>query len=59
MLNYSDQAKELDFSRVAQIKGQNLRVLFSSAERLFTTKPPRGLAINPFEVFIALVQAAQ
>ena len=59
VLNYSDQAKELDFSRVAQIKGQNLRVLFSSAERLFTTKPPRGLAISPFEVFIAEVQAAK
>jgi glycosidase len=59
VLNYSDQPKELDFSRVAQIKGQNLRVLFSSAERLFTTKPPRGLAISPFEVFIAEIQPAK
>jgi hypothetical protein len=48
----------LDFSRIKEIKGRNLRVVFSSTERLRTTKPPRGLTISPFEVFIAEVQAA-
>jgi len=58
VLNFSDQSLELDFSRVDEIKGRGLHILFSSADRLFTTKPPRGLTISPFEVFIAEVQAA-
>ncbi len=59
VLNFSETPVELDFSRVQEIKGQNLRVLFSSAERLLTTKPPRGLTVSPFEVFIAEVQAGK
>ncbi|MEO8354887.1 MAG: alpha-glucosidase [Chloroflexota bacterium] len=59
VLNFSERALELDFSRVKEIKGQNLRILFSSAERLLTTKAPRGLTISPFEVFIAEVQPAK
>jgi len=58
ILNFSEQSIELDFSRAKEIKGQNLRVLFSSAERLLTTKSPRGLLISPFEVLIAEVQPA-
>lgn len=59
VLNYSDQTLDLDFSRIQEIKGRNLRILFSSAERMFTTKPPRGLTISPFEVFIAEVIPAK
>jgi len=55
VLNFSEQALKLDFSRAREIKGKNLRLVFSSAERLLTTKPARGLSINPFEVFIAEV----
>ena len=56
ILNFSDTKLELDFSRVREIKGHDLQVLFSSAERLKTAKPPRGLTISPFEVLIAEVQ---
>ncbi|NJC95728.1 MAG: alpha-glucosidase [Anaerolineae bacterium] len=56
VLNFSERQLELDFSRVKEIKGRNLQVLFSSAERLLTTKSPRGLIISPFEVFIAEVR---
>jgi alpha-glucosidase len=56
ILNFSAEKLELDFSRVKEIKGHNLQILFSSAERLKTAKPPRGLTINPFEVFIAEVR---
>jgi alpha-glucosidase len=59
VLNFSDRPLELDFSRLKEIKGQNLRILFSSAERLLTTKPTHGLTISPFEVFIAEVQPAK
>lgn len=59
VLNFSDHSLDLDLSRTKEIKGQNLRVLFSSAERLLTTKSPRGLTISPFEVFIAEVQRAK
>lgn len=58
VLNFSDKQLDLDLSRTADIKGRNLAVQFSSAERLLTTKSPRGLTISPFEVFIAEVQAA-
>jgi alpha-glucosidase len=58
VLNFSEKSLQLDFSRAKEIKGQNLRVLFSSAQRQLTTKPPRGLTISPFEVFIAEVQPA-
>lgn len=56
ILNFSDKKLGLDFSRTRGIKGHDLQILFSSAERLKTSKPPAGLAINPFEVFIAEVR---
>jgi alpha-glucosidase len=56
VLNFSTKKLDLDFSRTKEIKGHDLQILFSSAERLKTTKPPRGLTINPFEVFIAEVR---
>jgi len=59
ILNFSDTKLELDFSRVREIKGHDLQILFSSAERLKTAKPPRGLPISPFEVFIAEVKQAK
>ncbi len=59
ILNFSEKTAELDFSRAKEIKGQHLRVLFSSTDRLLTTKSPRGLTISPFEVFIAEVQLAK
>jgi alpha-glucosidase len=55
VLNFSEKSLQLDFSRAKEIKGHNLRILFFSAERQLTTKPPRGLTISPFEVFIAEV----
>ena len=55
VLNFSEKSLQLDFSRAKEINGQNLRILFSSAERQLTTKSPRGLAISPFEVLIAEV----
>jgi len=55
ILNYSENRLDLDFSRTREIKGHQLQILFSSAERLKTAKPPFGLTINPFEVFIAAV----
>jgi maltooligosyltrehalose synthase len=59
VLNFLSGPLELDFSSVNRFKGPELRVLFSSAERLLTTKSPRGLTISPFEVFIAEVQPAK
>lgn len=56
VLNFSDRAQDLDFSRVEDVEGRNLRILFSSAERQLTTKPPRGLTVSPFEVLFAEVQ---
>jgi len=59
ILNFSAKKLELDFSRTNEIKGHDLQILFSSAERLKISKPPRGLTINPFEVFIAEVEQKQ
>ncbi len=56
VLNFSGRALELDFTDVKEIQGHKLRILFSSAQRLLTSKPPRGLAISPYEVLIAEVQ---
>ena len=53
LLNFSEKKLKLDFSRTRGIKGHELQILFSSAERLRTAKPPQGLTVNPFEVFIA------
>jgi alpha-glucosidase len=57
ILNFSEKKLDLDFSRTRGIKGRGLQVLFSSAERLKQAKPPYGLTINPFEVFLAEIQA--
>jgi glycosidase len=57
VLNFSDKKLDLDFSRAREVKGRSLQILFSSAERLKTVKPPYGLTINPFEVFLAEIQA--
>ena len=57
VLNFSEKKLELDFSRTKELRGRNLQILFSSAERLKTAKPPYGLIINPFEVFIAEVRS--
>jgi alpha-glucosidase len=56
ILNFSEKKLELNFSRTRGIKGHQLQILFSSAERLKTAKPPYGLTISPFEVFIAEIQ---
>jgi alpha-glucosidase len=58
ILNFSGKPLKLDFSDVQEIQGQDLRMLFSSAERLLTHKPSRGLTMSPFEVLIAEVQTA-
>jgi hypothetical protein len=59
ILNFSSKKLDLNFSRSREIKGHNLQILFSSAERLKTVKPPSGLTISPFEVFIAEVEPKQ
>ncbi|HEX5942110.1 MAG TPA: alpha-glucosidase [Anaerolineales bacterium] len=56
LLNFSEKKLNLDFSRTRGIKGHELQILFSSAERLKTAKPPQGLTVNPFEVFLAEVE---
>lgn len=56
ILNFSNKKLDLNFSRAREIKGHNLQILFSSAERLKTVRPPYGLTISPFEVFIAEVE---
>ncbi len=57
ILNFSQKKLDLDFSRAQEIKGCKLQILFSSAERLKTTKPLYGLTISPFEVFLAEVKS--
>ena len=57
LLNFSDVHLELDFSNEKDLKGYQLKVLFSSAERLLTTRPTRGLTISPFEVLITEVES--
>ncbi len=59
ILNFSELPVVLDFSSDKEITGQNLRILFSSAERSLTTKSSRELTISPFEVLIADVQPAK
>jgi glycosidase len=56
VLNFSGKKLQLDFSRAREIKGRSLQILFSSAERVKTAKPPYGLTISPFEVLIAEVK---
>jgi glycosidase len=57
ILSFSEKKLELNFSRTKEIKGHDLQILFSSAELLKTIKPPYGLTISPFEVFIAEVKS--
>jgi alpha-glucosidase len=57
VLNFSGNKLQLDFSRAREIKGCSLQILLSSAERSITAKPPFGLTISPFEVFIAEVKS--
>ena len=59
ILNFSKTRVDLDFSRTKEIKENDLRILFSSAERSAKIKSPRGLEIGPFEAFIAEVQTGQ
>jgi hypothetical protein len=47
---------DLDFSRVNEIKGKGLRMLFSSAVRSHSELNPKNLQIGAFEVFIAEVK---
>jgi alpha-glucosidase len=54
ILNYSDKARELDFSKANEIKNSMLRTLFSSAERRTGTFAP-SFKIGAFEVLIAEV----
>jgi alpha-glucosidase len=56
ILNFSERKLELNLSRTRGIGRRNLHLLFSSAERLKTTKASYGLTISPFEVFIAEVK---
>jgi alpha-glucosidase len=55
VLNFSDAKLELDFSRVRELKGKSLRVLFSSAVRSHADINPKDLRLGAFEVFIAEV----
>jgi alpha-glucosidase len=55
VLNYSDQAIELDFTRTKEIKRSTLRTLFTSAERRGGELTPK-FKIGAFEVFIAEVE---
>jgi alpha-glucosidase len=57
VLNFSEHALELDFTRAREIKRHNLRLLFSSAERRGGELPPQ-FKVAPFEVFIAKVAHA-
>ena len=56
ILNFSGKKLKLDLSRRRGLKGHDLQILFSSAERLKTSKSPKGLTVNPFEVLIAEVK---
>ena len=53
VLNFSDSKLELDFSRVKELKGKDLHLLFSSAVRSHTDLSPKNLHLGAFEVFIA------
>jgi glycosidase len=59
VLNFSGRSLDLDFTDVDEIRERKLRILFSSAQRQLTTKPPRGLTMSPYEVLIAEVQGAK
>jgi hypothetical protein len=46
----------VNFSRVKELKGRSLHVLFSSAIRSHADLDPRKLHLGAFEVFIAEVK---
>jgi alpha-glucosidase len=56
ILNYSDKSQDVNFSRVKELKGRSLHVLFSSAIRSHADLDPRKLHLGAFEVFIAEVK---
>jgi alpha-glucosidase len=56
VLNFSDAKLEVDFSRVKEIKGGSLRLLFSSAVRPPVDLDPQDMHLGAFEVFIAEVK---
>lgn len=56
VLNFSEHALELNFSRTGELKGRNLHLLFTSAVRSHADLSPRKLHIGAFEVFIAEVK---
>ena len=55
VLNYSAKQLDLDFSNVEKVKGNNLRLVFSSATRSKMDLDSKKLHVNAFEVFIAVV----
>jgi alpha-glucosidase len=55
VLNYSDKALELDFTRTKEIRDSKLRNLFTSAERRGGVFTP-NFKVGAFEVFIAEVE---
>ena len=56
VLNFSNAKLEVNFSRVKEIKGRSLHLLFSSAVRSHTDLSPKQLHLGAFEVFIAEVK---
>jgi len=56
VLNFSEQPLDLDLARAKELKGHNLHVAFSSAERSTADLNPKKLHIGAFEVFIAEVK---
>ena len=53
VLNFSATKLELDFSRIKELKGTSLHLLFSSAVRSHTDLSPKKFHLGAFEVFIA------
>ena len=59
VLNFLADPLDLDFSDVEEIKGQELHILFSSAERMLANRPPYGLTVNPLEVLLAEIHPVE
>jgi alpha-glucosidase len=56
VLNFSEHALELNFSRIPELKGRGLHLLFTSAVRSHADLSPKKLHIGAFEVFLAEVK---
>jgi alpha-glucosidase len=56
VLNFSPNKPELNFSRVKELKGKTLHLLFSSAVHSHSVFSPAHLRLGAFEVFIAEVR---